>query len=131
MSRQTLRPAGLELTLVLPNGGRLEPLDISLIEAIRDRRSISAAGRHLDISYRKTWRMVDALNRMFTTRVVETFPGRHDGGAEVTIFGERLVALYRSMERRTASSTAAAMGEIVAAIDRKFEPATVAEARSV
>jgi molybdate transport system regulatory protein len=130
MPRQTVSLAALEVTLVLPNGGRLEPVDIRLVEAIRHRRSISAAGRHLEISYRKTWRMVDALNRMFTARVVETFPGRHDGGAEVTMFGERLVALYRSMERRTASSAAAALAEIVAASDRKYVPASIAAAQS-
>lgn len=122
MPRKLSVAAALELTLVLPNGGRLDPVDIRLIEMIRDCRSISGAGRSLDISYRKTWRMVDALNRMFCARVVDTFPGRRDGGAEVTVFGERLVALYRSMERRTSSATAAAMNEITAAVDIDYEP---------
>jgi molybdate transport system regulatory protein len=117
--------ARLELSLALPNGGRLEPVDVRLIETIRASRSISGAGRALGISYRKTWCMVDALNRTFSSRVVETYPGRHEGGAEVTAFGERLVALYRSIERRSASSTAAAMAEIVASLDPDFvvEPA--------
>jgi len=130
MTRRRGRPAMIELTLQLPNGGRLEPVDIDLMETIRDCRSISGAGRRLDISYRKAWRMVDVLNRMFSARVVETFPGRRDGGAEVTAFGERLVALYRSMERRTASSTSAAFGEIVAAIDQSYVPETELAERS-
>lgn len=121
MPRKTAISAAIELSLLLPNGGRLEPLDFRLIETIARCRSISGAGRLLDISYRKTWRMVDALNRMFTHRVVETFPGRRDGGAEVTIFGQRLVAIYRSMERRTATSAAAAMAEIVAATSNRYE----------
>ena len=82
MTRRKTRSANIELTLALPNSGRLEPIDIQLIETIADCRSISAAGRRLDISYRKTWRMVDALNRTFSARVVETFPGRRDGGRE-------------------------------------------------
>lgn len=119
------RAPALELTLLLPNGGRLEPADVRLVEAIGACRSISGAGRLLDISYRKTWLMVDALNRTFATRIVETFPGRRDGGAEVTPFGRRVVALYRSMERRSMSTTAAAMAELVASLDGDFsaEPA--------
>lgn len=120
MRKKRFPPARIELSLALPNGGRLEPIDIRLIETIRDLRSISGAGRSLDISYRKTWCMVDALNRIFATRVIETFPGRRDGGAEVTIFGERLVALYRSMERRSVTATAAALAEIVASVDEDY-----------
>jgi molybdate transport system regulatory protein len=120
----------IELILALPNGGRIEPIDIRLIETIRGCRSISGAGRILDISYRKTWRMADTLNRTFATRVIETFPGRRDGGAEVTAFGMRLVALFRSMERRSATASAAAVGEIVASLDPDFVPEITAEAHS-
>lgn len=130
MTRRQRRSARIELTLVLPNGGRLDPVDIQLIEVIRDCRSISGAGRLLDISYRKTWRMVDALNRTFSSRVIETFPGRREGGAEVTVFGERVVALFRSMERSTNSATAAALGELVASLDKEFVADTASEARS-
>lgn len=130
MARRFRRSAKIELTLLLPNGGRLEPVDIELIETIRDCRSISGAGRLLDISYRKTWRMVDALNRTFSSPVIETFPGRREGGAEVTIFGERLVALFRSMERNTSASTIAALNEIVASLDKSFEPETSSEAKT-
>ena len=35
------RSANIELTLALPNSGRLEPIDIQLIETIADCRSIS------------------------------------------------------------------------------------------
>lgn len=130
MTRRKTRSANIELTLALPNSGRLEPIDIQLIETIADCRSISAAGRRLDISYRKTWRMVDALNRTFSARVVETFPGRRDGGATVTAFGLRLVALYRSLERRTASAGEAALSEIVGSLDKSYVPETATDARS-
>lgn len=130
MTRRMRRTTRIELTLVLPNGGRLEPIDIGLIEAVRNCRSLSGAGRLLDISYRKTWRMVDALNRTFASPVVETFPERREGGAEVTMFGERLVAIFRSMERSTSAATAAALGQIVASIDRSVVPETEAEAHT-
>jgi molybdate transport system regulatory protein len=122
--------AEIELSVLLPNGGRLEPIDIRLIETIRSCRSISGAGRLLDISYRKTWRMVDALNRTFSARVIETFPGRRDGGAEVTVFGERLIALFRSAERRSRTATAVTLAEMAASMDETFVPDTVDVSRS-
>jgi len=122
--------ARIELTIVLPNGCHLEQIDIRLIETIRSCHSISGAGRLLDISYRKTWRMVNALNLVFSSRVINTFPGRHDGGAEVTPFGERLVAVFRSMERRSNTATAAAMEELIASLNRDCIAEPAAETRS-
>lgn len=130
MSKRVRKKAEIELTLMLPNGGRLEPVDILLIETIRQCRSISGAGRILDISYRKTWRMVDALNRTFSATVVETFPGRRDGGAEVTAFGERVVALYRSVERRTYGAADKALMELSSSIDPRYVPEAQGNVRS-
>ena len=89
----------VEVTVRFANGGRLTLEDLALIEAIRAERSILAASRATGVSYRKCWLMVDALNRTFETPVFATFPGRRGGGAQLTHFGERLVALYRSRRR--------------------------------
>jgi len=113
--------ATLEIAVELPNGARLDAEDVRLIETIRTCRSILGAARLTDRSYRKTWLMVDGLNRAFESRVIDTFPGRRGGGAEVTVFGERLVALYRSIERRSARAATAAIEEISAACDPSFE----------
>jgi hypothetical protein len=43
----------------------------------------------------------------------------------VTVFGERLVALFRAAERRSAKASAAAIGEIAASLDYSFEPQTL------
>lgn len=114
--------AKIEVTLRFPNGGSMTPEDLMLIDAVRSERSISAAGRALDISYRKCWLMVDAMNRTFETPVFATYPGRRGGGAELTSFGERLVALYRSSERRAATAAKAALDELTAALDPDFCP---------
>jgi molybdate transport system regulatory protein len=114
--------ARIALTISFDNGGRLTPEDLLLIETIRKERSILGAARTTGISYRKCWLMVDALNRTFETQVFETHPGRRGGGAEITVFGERLIALYRSMERRTRTATAAALGELNEAIDPDYQP---------
>jgi molybdate transport system regulatory protein len=114
--------ARIELTIRFGNGGRLTPEDRLLIETIRKERSILGTARATGISYRKCWLMVDALNRTFEMPVFETHPGRRGGGAEITAFGERLLALCKSMERRTRTATIAALGELDQATDPHYRP---------
>jgi molybdate transport system regulatory protein len=112
----------IDIIVHFANGGRLTPEDFMLIEAIRTHRSIIGAGRATGISYRKCWLMVDALNRTFETAVFATYPGRKEAGSEITPFGERLVALYRSIERRSRSGSAAAMKELEDALNPDYRP---------
>lgn len=109
--------SSVEVVVRFGNGGRLTAEDVALIEAIRKQRSILGASRVTGVSYRKCWLTVDALNRTFETPVFATFPGRRGGGAELTPFGERVVALYRSMERRARRATAQAVAELTASLD--------------
>lgn len=125
------RQAKIGLRIAFPNGGSLDAADVALIETIRDCRSIVGAGRLMGLSYRKTWLMADALNRTFETKAIETFPGRRGAGAEVTPFGERLVALFRSIERRAAKSAAASLAELAASLDPTFEEKPCGESRDV
>lgn len=112
----------IDIVVHFANGGRLTPEDFMLIEAIRQHRSIIGAGRATGISYRKCWLMVDALNRTFESPVFATYPGRKDMGSEITPFGERLVALYRSMERRSRGGAGAAMQELEGALNPRYQP---------
>jgi molybdate transport system regulatory protein len=130
MSHREKSPAQVHVRLSFPNGGRLDENDIALIETLKRCRSILGTSKLMGLSYRKTWLMTDALNRMFESKVIDTFPGRRGAGAEVTVFGERLVALFRSVERRSASGAAAAIGELTASLAWDFEaqaPAGVPE----
>jgi molybdate transport system regulatory protein len=108
--------AQLHVRLELANGGSLDEADIALIETIALCRSILGAAKLMGLSYRKTWLMTDALNRTFESKVIETFPGRRGAGAEVTAFGQRLAALFRSIERRSTAGSAAAIGELTASL---------------
>ncbi len=121
MSDSDRKKARVHLWLSLPNGGRLNEADIALIETIKRCRSILGASKFMGMSYRKTWLMTDALNRTFESRVIETHPGRRGAGAEPTPFGERIVALFRSAERRASAAATAATDELTASLDWSFE----------
>jgi molybdate transport system regulatory protein len=78
---------------------RLGPGKVRLLELIAELGSISAAGRAMDMSYRRAWLLVDSLNQAFVEPVVATRPGgKADQRAEVTPFGQRIVRRFRAME---------------------------------
>lgn len=122
-------PESLQVGVVLrlPNGGVFGPQDLELIDAVRKERSIIGASRALGLSYRKCWLSVDALNRTFESPVVATFPGRREGGAEITPFGERLVGVYRSIERHAMNSAKRTLDEIIASLNWSFQPKATTE----
>jgi molybdate transport system regulatory protein len=77
------------------------PGKADLLEAIRQHGSISAAGRAMEMSYRRAWLLVDAMNRCWTQPLVETSPGSaHGGGARVSAFGENVLTQYRALQAR-------------------------------
>jgi molybdate transport system regulatory protein len=95
-SRPPLKPV---LRVDFPPGERLGRGKIELMEHIVATGSISAAGRAMDMSYRRAWLLVDALNHMFKEPVIESQRGgKQGGGAGLTPFGEELLARFRGME---------------------------------
>jgi molybdate transport system regulatory protein len=77
------------------------PGKAELLDAIASTGSISAAAKQLGISYRRTWLLVDTMNRCFREAVVSSATGgMGGGGAQVTPFGKRVLASYRAMQSR-------------------------------
>lgn len=77
---------------------------IRLLEAIRDRGSISAAGRHVGLSYKAAWDGVAALNNLFAKPLVVAQPGgRHGGGAQLTPEGENVIAAFHLVQKELAA----------------------------
>jgi molybdate transport system regulatory protein len=102
---ESLMAAGLSIRVDLASGLRIGPGKIDLLEAIRATGSITAAARSLGMSYRKAWLLVEELNIGLREPVVRAESGgRHGGGAILTPVGIRVVALYREIESRAASS---------------------------
>ena len=78
-----------------------------VLDAIGRTGSISAAGRDLGMSYRRIWLLVDSLNHAWIEPVVETrVGGGKAGGAQLTAFGEQVLASYRAIEARMVAAAA-------------------------
>jgi molybdate transport system regulatory protein len=107
------RPApGLSLRIDFA-AGRLGPGKVALLEAIGRLRSLAAAARELDMSYKRAWELLAALNTMFEEPVAIAVPGRNrDGSTDLTPFGARVVALYRAVERRAGRAARAGLEEL-------------------
>lgn len=115
--------AQLFLRIDFPDGRRLGPGKIALLEAIRDHGSILAGAKAIQMSYRRAWLLVDELDDMFEEKVIVTYPGRRGAGTELTPFGERLIALYRAMERQAAKATRVATEDLMASLAPDQRPA--------
>ena len=97
-----------------------------LLEAIEAEGSITAAAKALGMSYRRAWLLMDELNRMFETPVVETrLGGRGGANARLTILGRAVVQLYRSIEKSSQELAAARIDELA----RHLRPAPSSPSR--
>src|ERR1700749_3971982 len=93
----------LSIRIDLASGAQIGPGKIAVLEEIARAGSISAAGRALKMSYRRTWELVEDLNRSLGSPVVQTAAGGRGGrGAGLTPGGQAIVAAYRAIEMDTA-----------------------------
>jgi molybdate transport system regulatory protein len=86
---------GLEVTVTLKRGvaPRIGLERVALIEAIDELGSITAAAKRLGLSYKGAWDIVQALNNLFASPLIEAAPGGRAGGAAVVTQHGRNVAL--------------------------------------
>lgn len=119
-----------QLTLRVDFGayGALGPGKIRLLELIDRHGSITAAGKSMDMSYRRAWLLVDSINQMFGEPAVAKQHGGSGGGnAALTKFGQKLIASYREIEREAQ----AAVGPRLRALQKSLAaipPAQAADA---
>jgi molybdate transport system regulatory protein len=90
------------------------PGKISLLEAVREHGSISAAARSLDMSYRRAWLLIDELNRSLQApATISEQGGQSGGGCVLTPVGEDIVRLYRDIERIADEACAAKIASLM------------------
>ena len=111
-SKTALNMARLSIRIDMLPEGRLGPGKILLLERISEHGSIAAAGRSMQMSYRRAWELVAETASYFGSAVVDAQPGGRLGGkATLTPLGEDIVRRYRAAER---AATAAVSRELEA-----------------
>lgn len=97
---------------ILFDGAMLGPGKAELLERIAATGSISAAGRQMDMSYKRAWSLVEEMNAAFAEPLVASVRGGPGGGgAQLTEAGERVLRLYREAVQ---VAEAAAAGPVAA-----------------
>ena len=111
------RSISLNIRLDLPGSGRIGPGKIELLRQIRAHRSITAAARAMNMSYRRAWLLVQDLNEVFAEPIVAKWlGGTSRGGATLTAAGERLVSSYETLVQRSAETNRALLNEILRSV---------------
>ena len=87
----------LRLRLVF-DAAMIGPGKAELLEHIRDTGSIAAAGRRMDMSYKRAWMLVEEMNAAFREPLIlSTRGGAGGAGAQVTAAGLRVLQLYHDI----------------------------------
>jgi molybdate transport system regulatory protein len=108
--------ARLTIRIDLSAHGAIGPGKIRLLELVGESGSISAAGRAMNMSYRRAWMLIDNLNRSFRSPLVETqLGGTRGGGAVLSALGHDVIARYRAIERAATKATVAQLAALDAA----------------
>jgi molybdate transport system regulatory protein len=91
--------ARLRLRVQFGSGFAIGSGKADILQAVAETGSISAGARSLDMSYRRAWLLIDAMNQCFREPVVDTATGgKGGGGAEITPFGRTVLKSFRVME---------------------------------
>jgi len=95
-----------QLRIILGEEIAFGPGKADVLEAIRETGSISAAGKKMGMSYRRTWLLVDTMNRCFQQPLVDTAKGgAHGGGTQLTELGLQVLQQYRELQQEVALIT--------------------------
>lgn len=114
MNSETERPV-MRLRIVFGPEAMLGPGKAELLERIDQTGSISAAGREMGMSYKRAWMLVGTLNSMFQGPLVQSARGgSNGGGATLTPLGNKVLQLYRAVERRASEAGSAELAQLQA-----------------
>lgn len=88
-----------------------------LLALIQAHGSIAAAGRQMGMSYKRAWALVESMNTIFASPLVEAVKGgAGGGGAKLTPLGVELLSAYRALEQHCADAGAGPLAQMQAAL---------------
>ena len=74
---------------------------IRSLKAIDQLGSLSKASKNLNISYKKAWRLIDAVNKTAKKPVTtSTIGGKGGGGLTLTPYGRDLIVAFDSINKK-------------------------------
>jgi len=73
---------------------------VRLLKAVHETGSLSKAAKSLEMSYKKAWTLIDAVNKSANKPVVITsIGGQGGGGAKVTEYGLKLIQVFEDINK--------------------------------
>ncbi len=83
------------------NGVFLGEGRVDLLKAIKQTGSLSKAAHHLEMSYKKAWKLVDSINKTAKEPLVITSTGgKGGGGTHITTYGEKMIEEFDAINKR-------------------------------
>ena len=106
----TIAKARLRLRVQYGDGFAIGSGKADILQAVAESGSISAGARSLEMSYRRAWLLIDAMNQCFREPVVDTATGgKGGGGAQITPFGLQVLKAFRAMASNAMAAAAKEM----------------------
>jgi molybdate transport system regulatory protein len=107
----------------------LGPGKAELLERIRDTGSIAAAGRQMEMSYKRAWMLVEEMNAAFATPLVTSARGGPGGGgAQLTETGAQVLNLYHDIITTAQTASADSIGKLEGLL-RRMEKLDIPEGK--
>ncbi len=95
------------LRILMGDAVALGPGKADLLDTVAATGSISAAAREMNMSYRRAWKLIEAMNRDFRRPLIAASSGgAGGGGAQLTDAGREALRRYRSIEKKATASVA-------------------------
>ncbi len=93
------------------------PGKADVLQGIAETGSLAETGRRLGMSYQRVWSLVNAMNKDFVEPVVLTQRGGvAGGGAQLTACGQRVLKVYRAIERDAQRAVARRLPDLLSLI---------------
>lgn len=103
----------LFLRILFGDVAMLGPGKAQLLQGIAETGSISAAGRAMEMSYKRAWSLVEEMNAAFAEPLVASARGgAGGGGASLTPVGHRVLRLYQAVLAHAAAAGATEIAEL-------------------